>query len=97
MKPSETIVFLVAACVAGGGCKHRWSSRPHNPPRLERKAQRAAKESAKIEIECFDLTAATRSSGDSGDAKWFAIEVAGCGRTLAFEVTCAHGVCTAEK
>lgn len=97
MSVRETVVLLVVACVASSGCRVRWSDRPHNPPRLERKAQRAAKESARIELDCHDLAPTTLSSGDTGTSKWYAVDVEGCGRTVTFQVTCAHGICTAEK
>jgi hypothetical protein len=97
MNPREAILLFVAACVVGGGCKYRWSDGPHNPPRLERKAQRAAKQEARIELDCQQLTPTTLSSGDTGTSKWYAVDVEGCGRTITFQVSCVHGICTAEK
>lgn len=90
-------VVLVAAALLAGGCKYRWSNRPHSPPRLERKAQRIAKDFAKGELNCRELTPTTLSTGDAGDAKWYTVEVVGCGETLTLQVTCAHGICTAEE
>jgi hypothetical protein len=64
---------------------------------LERKAQRAAKRSATIDLDCPRATATTQSVADAGDAMSVRVDVAGCDRQAIFAVTCRHGICTAER
>ena len=93
----KRVLALLALLVASGGCRNRWTKGPQATPRLERKAQRAAQRSATSELSCHTLTPTTLSAGSSAQLDWYTVQVAGCGETVIFEVTCSHGICTTES
>lgn len=96
MNLRTTLVAVGVVLLVGSGCRHRWSDGPEASPSLERKAQRAAKRAAAIDLDCTKLTASTRSIASTGEFTSVAVEIEGCGRTEVFDVTCANGICTGE-